>query len=250
MMGNGVKRKHDDDEAGWEAWQVSCRPQTVLNMSLMKLYEPRTSPHLTLQRRVLINNIIRRIHGDLRRDGGVGALLFSAAPPAAPDHGGESYRPYAPPASLSSFSSSRSALDSCPTPDSLLEEDLPMFFTLPTSSSTPRLLPSPKEGVSSRLEEMCPPSSRTLPPLHARLPLDVVVKEEDRDSFLVDFSLDDAHIDAPPRGAHPSKTAPGVMNDLVRSGSSAAGAQNQLFKTDLAELDHIMEVLGAAARRL
>lgn len=79
--------------------------------------------------------------------------------------------------------------------------------------------------------------------------------KEDRDSLLVDFTLDDApftEVDtskyslspcSPQPGARPSKTAPAVMDDLVRSGYGAAEAQNQLFKMDLAELDHIMEVL-------
>lgn len=57
-----------------------------------------------------------------------------------------------------------------------------MFFTLPTSSSTP-------SWRLEEMEELCPSSSRTLLPLH---PLDVAIKEEGRDSFLVDFTLDDA----------------------------------------------------------
>lgn len=317
MLGNGVKRKLDDGEdgleedghplAGGDMSQASytLQRQTVLNMSLMKLYGPRMGADLRLRRRVLINNIIRRIHDDFRQEGGVGALFFSAAPPiAAAAHEDESYRqPPPPPSSFSILSTSLSgltALDSCLTPASLLEEDLPMFFTLPPSPSTqhhplhhplrpPPSSPSPKDSFSSALEEieeLCPSSSSSsLSPLSpARVLFDVVMKEEGRSfqevesklekppppplppsssspgSFLTDFALDDVlftDIDTsmydlspcpPPSGAPPSKMAPVVSaDDLVRSmsgyGSAGAGAQNQPFKMDLAELDHIMEVL-------
>lgn len=204
MLANGVKRKLDEDEDGLEqdrrplraggASQASfsLQRQTVLNMSLMKLYGPRTGADLNLQRRVLINNIIRRIQDDFRQEG-VGALFFTAAPPAA--------TPPAPP-SLSLLSSSLpglTALDSCLTPASLLEEDLPMFFTLPSPSSThhhlhhsprpPPLLPPPsgKDSFSSALEEieeLCPPSSSSSsslpPPPPARVLFDVIMKDEGR----------------------------------------------------------------------
>ncbi|XP_070836843.1 SERTA domain-containing protein 2-like [Chaetodon trifascialis] len=320
MLGNGVKRKLDEGEDGLEedgpppavgcASQASftLQRQTVLNMSLMKLYGPRMGADLGLQRRVLINNIIRRIHDDFRQEGGVGAFFFSTAPPvaaAAAAHEDESYRqPPPPPSSFSILSSSLSgltALDSCLTPASLLEEDLPMFFTLPPSSSSQHHLhhslrpppPSPKDSFSSALEEieeLCPStsssSSTSSPPSPppSRVLFDVVMKEEGRGfqevesrlekppppplppspssvgSFLTDFALDDVlftDIDTsmydlgpcpPPSGAPPSKIAPVVMaDDLVRSmsgySSAGAGSQNQPFKMDLAELDHIMEVL-------
>lgn len=303
MLGNGVKRKFDEDEDGLEqdrrplraggASQASftLQRQTVLNMSLMKLYGPRTGADLDLQRRVLINNIIRRIQDDFRQEG-VGTLFFTAAPAATA-------APPAPP-SLSLLSSSLpglTALDSCLTPASLLEEDLPMFFTLPPPSSThphlhhsPRSLlpPSGKDSFSSALEEieeLCPPSSSFSsssppPPPPARVLFDVIMKDEGRgfqevenrsekllppaplppstidssssspSAFLTDFALDDVlftDIDTsmydlgpgpPPSGTPPSKIV--MADDLVRSMS---GAQNQSFKMDLTELDHIMEVL-------
>ncbi|XP_071385438.1 SERTA domain-containing protein 2-like [Centroberyx affinis] len=337
MLGNGVKRKLDEDEDGLEedrgllgvggAGQASytLQRQTVLNMSLMKLYGPRTGADLGLQRRVLINNVVRRIHDDFRQEGAVGALFFSvpsaapAAAAAAAAREDQSHRqPPPPPPSFGVLS----ALDSCLTPASLLEEDLPLFFTLPPSSSSsssphhhlthlthsprppPSPSPSPKDSFSSALEEieeLCPSSSSasssssgppSSPPPAARvLFADVVMKEEGRGSqeeeirleklpappppppcvtdssssspggFLTDFALDDVlftDIDTsmydfgpcpPPPGAPPSKMAPVVMADeLVRSmsgygGAGAGSAQNQPFKMDLAELDHIMEVL-------
>ncbi|XP_042244073.1 SERTA domain-containing protein 2-like [Thunnus maccoyii] len=330
MLGNGVKRKLDEDEdsleedrrplgvGGVSQASYTLQRQTVLNMSLMKLYGPRMGADLNLQRRVLINNIIRRIHDDFRQEGGVGALFFSAAPPAAAALEDVGYRQPPPPSSsFSILSSSLSALDSCLTPASLLEEDLPMFFTLPPSSSaahhhhlhhSPRPPPPPsaslKDSFSTALEEieeLCPSSSslsssslglQSSPP--ARVLFDVVMKEEGRGfqdvegrlekpppppplplplppsttdtspsstgAFLTDFALDDVlftDIDTsmydlgpcpPPLGAPPTKIAPVVMaDDLVRSmsgyGAAGAGTQNQPFKMDLAELDHIMEVL-------
>ncbi|XP_034392058.1 SERTA domain-containing protein 2-like isoform X2 [Cyclopterus lumpus] len=318
MLGNGVKRKLDEDEdvleedrrplvaGGMSHASYTLQRQTVLNVSLMKLYGPRTGADLGLQRRVLINNVIRRIHDDFRQEGGVGALFFSAAPPATED---EAYRqaPPPPPSSFSILSSSLSGLtplDSCLTPASLLDEDLPMFFTLPPSSSSsssssststqhhshsprPPASPSPKDSFSSALEEieeLCPSSSSSSssgPPSPPQVQFDVVMKEEvfqevekppplppplppppspsSTGSFLTDFALDDVlftDIDTsmydlgpcpPPSGAPPSKMAPVTMaDDLVRSmsgyGAAGAGAQNQPFKMDLAELDHIMEI--------
>ncbi|XP_062295324.1 SERTA domain-containing protein 2-like [Scomber scombrus] len=337
MLGNGVKRKLDEDEdgldedrrppgvGGMSQASYTLQRQTVLNMSLMKLYGPRMGADLNLQRRVLINNIIRRIHDDFRQEGGIGALFFSAATPAAAAALEDaSYRQPPPPSSsFSILSSSLSALDSCLTPASLLEEDLPMFFTLPPSSPShhhhhhhlhhsprpPLPSPSPKDSFSSALEEieeLCPSSSSSSltssssssPPSSppSRVLFDVVMKEEGRGfqemetrlekpppspplpplpplppsttdnspsspgAFLTDFALDDVlftDIDTsmydlgpcpPPPGAPPTKMSPVVMaDDLMRSmsgyGSAGAGTQNQPFKMDLAELDHIMEVL-------
>lgn len=311
MSGNGLKRKLDasDDALEEDGGPASVPPasyglqrQTVLNMSLMKLYGPRTGADLGLQRRVLINNIVRRIHDDFRREGGVGALFFSAAPPVVTSAAGcidDAYRqPLAPPSPsfgiLSSSLSGRAALDSCLTPASLLEEDLPVFFTLPSSSSSssspqlaprpPPSSPPPKDSFSSALEEieeLCPASSSCPPsPPPARVVFDVVMKEERRGSqeagsrsekpppslppsslapsgsFLTDFTLDDVlftDIDTSMYDLGPCPSPPGVppskmaAEDLVQTvsayGPAGAGPQNQPLKMDLAELDHIMEVL-------
>ncbi|XP_060882349.1 SERTA domain-containing protein 2-like [Labrus mixtus] len=298
MLGNGLKRKllHDDDcledvvrgplAVGFMS-SFMLRRQSVLNVSLMKLYGPALRADLRLQRRVLVNNIIRRIHDDLRQEGGLGTLFFSAAPPQ--DHDGYPQAP-PPPSSFSILSSSLSGLtagDSCLTPASLLEED--MFFTLPPSSPSSQLnlphsprtppplppSPSPKDSFSSALEEieeLCPSPSSSRPPSPppARDTTDVVMKEEEEEeagqdsqeappalsspgSFLTDFALDDviftdsdtSMYDLGPRpplpsGAPPSKIAPAVMSPY---GAAVGGAPNQSFKLDLAELDHIMEVL-------
>ncbi|GLD69174.1 SERTA domain-containing protein 2-like protein [Lates japonicus] len=254
MLGNRVKRKLDEAEDGLEEERcpmavssvsqasLSLQHQTVLNMSLMKLYGPQTGAGLGLRRRVLINNVVRHIHDDVRQEGGVSTLFLSAAPPPP----AESHQQPPPPPS-SSFSIL--SLDpSCLTPASLLEEDLPVFLTLPPSSS-PR--PPPRDSFSSALEEieeLGPSSSRPPSPAAARVLFDVIMKEEgcppspsSPGSFLTDLTLDDVlftDIDTsmfdlgscPP----PPKMAPVVTaGGLVRSMS---GTQSQPFKMDLAEL--------------
>lgn len=298
MWAHGLKRKLDQDgeaEYGDTAPPPPLPPlptpppppyslqrQLVLNMSLLKLYGPPGGGggNLGLQRRVLINNIVRRIHDDFRREGEgvVGpALFFSAAAATAPPSVDDAF--------------------SCLTPASLLEDDLPVFFTLPhspsspspTHSQLPQMPPRPpptspaaNDSFSSALEEieeLCPPPPPSPAPA-ARLVLDVVMKEERRSqqatppalapppppstSFLTDFALDDVlftDIDTsmydlcppgltpspfppPPPGSPPSKL---MTDDLVRSvsgfGQVGAGPQNQPLRMDLTELDHIMEVL-------
>lgn len=242
MLGNGLKRKLDEDgldedrrsTAVCSVSQASTRSQrqTVLNMSLMKLYGPRTGPHLALQHKVLIGNIVRRIYADFRREGGIGFVSAAGVT--------ERYVQPRPP-----FSSSLSALDSYLTPASVQEEAL--LFPLPSPSTL--MLPS---QLLEDSEELSLSFSST----------DVVVKEEvgstveEPDSFLMD-SLDDVFSDiessvpgpcSAPLRAPPSKKAPIFLaDDLLRpmSGYDAAGAssQNQPFTMDLVELDHIVEVL-------
>ncbi|XP_078129157.1 SERTA domain-containing protein 2-like isoform X2 [Sander vitreus] len=253
MLGFGVKRKLVDDEdllaADGGVLSSALRCQTLLNVSLGKLYGPRTGADLGLQRRVLINNIVRRLHADLRQHGGADAdataalFFFSATPPVAnatSTNEDESFRPPTPPSSFSLLSSPL-------TPASLLEDDLPVFFApSPQPASSPRPpSPPPKDSFSSALEEieeLCPSSPRA-----PSLRRDSGVKEEERGlqekapppllppapspagSFLTDFALDDVlftDIDT-------------SMYDL----GARPGTQTQPFKMDLAELDQIMEVL-------
>lgn len=300
MWAHGLKRKLDQDaeeEDGGVAPPpplphppalppppYSLQRQLVLNMSLLKLYGPPGSGggNLGLQRRVLINNIVRRIHEDFRREGEgvVGPALFFSTAASAPTSVDDAF--------------------SCLTPASLLEDDLPVFFTLPLSPSSlsspspahsqllpqmparpPPASPPANDSFSSALEEieeLCPPTPPPAPA--ARLVLDVVMKEERRSqqatppalaptpppstAFLTDFALDDSlftDIDtsmydlcppglspspfpSPPPGAPPPKL---TTEDLVRSvsgfGQVGAGPQNQPLRMDLTELDHIMEVL-------
>ncbi|KAJ0067363.1 hypothetical protein NL108_018063 [Boleophthalmus pectinirostris] len=95
MFGKGHKRKLDEDEAGVEGKAlevgVSCpeglskvsytlQRQTIFNISLMKLYTQRPGEP-SLQRRVLINNMLRRIQDELKQDGTLRPLLLPPSPP-------------------------------------------------------------------------------------------------------------------------------------------------------------------------
>ncbi|XP_072293536.1 SERTA domain-containing protein 2-like [Eucyclogobius newberryi] len=103
MFGKGHKRKLDEDEAelegkalevgaagvagaavsipeGLSKVSYTLQRQTIFNISLMKLYTPRPGEP-SLQRRVLINNMLRRIQDELKRDGSLRPLLLPPSPP-------------------------------------------------------------------------------------------------------------------------------------------------------------------------
>ncbi|XP_056136971.1 SERTA domain-containing protein 2-like [Lampris incognitus] len=306
MLSNGVKRKLDEDGdvteelgGGFRA-SLALQRQMVLNMSLVKLCGPQTGAGLNLQRQVLINNVIRHIHEDLKQEGGIRALFLTMPPGEIAAHARQLATP-PPPLPLPSLGVRSSAPDSCLTPASVLEEDPPLFLTLtPSSSPLPvhhSLQPTPpspshKDSFSSALEDIEELGPLSSPPHTARaLFEDPILKEEpqsDREEeirvdkprpppfsisppplpptyissqggFLTDFALDDilfTDIDTsmydfgpcPPSAtaavsSSAAKMAPMVMSEeLVRS-ISVGSSQNQPFKMDLAELDHIMEVL-------
>lgn len=331
MLGKGAKRKHDKDDDGLEGEAAvaagrgggpskasyTLQRQTIFNMSLMKLYHPRSAAEPSLERRVLINNMLRRIQDELRREGGVQPLpLPLPASPPPEDPADEGFRePPPPPPGLA-------PPDSCLTPASLLEADASLFCSSPSphtlllhgAPSRPTPSPSPsKDGFSSALdeiEELCPDVATTTSPppgaspqgpllspmlpaggdLKARKPdgrgvlmatdpqpggLDVSpcaplssssssATSSSSSGFLTDLALDDilfADIDTSmydfdactsASGPGTAKTAPVMTaDDLVKTlspyggpGSGpASAAPSQPFKMDLAELDHIMEVL-------
>ncbi|XP_063048916.1 SERTA domain-containing protein 2b [Engraulis encrasicolus] len=61
--------------------------QTIFNISLMKLYSHRSLSEPSLQRRVLINNMLRRIQEELKQEGALRPLLFpSPTLPSAAEH--------------------------------------------------------------------------------------------------------------------------------------------------------------------
>ncbi|CDQ90297.1 unnamed protein product [Oncorhynchus mykiss] len=216
MLGNGVKRKLDEDglEEGKALLTSAARAagshsrinytlqrQTVLNISLMKLYGPARTPATepALQRRVLINNVIRRIHHEFKEEGGAGlrALFFA-----------------------DSFSS---ALEE-------IEELCPIAVTTSTTSSLPLSPPpSPQPPPSLPAGMDMKEEGRTYNPKDKDAPADL---SPSSGGFLTDFALDDI-----------------LFTDIDTSIYSGGGvgspplAQNQPFKMDLAELDHIMEVL-------
>ncbi|XP_071387153.1 SERTA domain-containing protein 2b [Centroberyx affinis] len=102
MFGKGAKRKLDEDEEGLEGKALApsvagggtglgpeglskvsytLQRQTIFNISLMKLYSQRPLGEPSLERRVLINNMLRRIQDELKQEGSLRPLLLPPSPP-------------------------------------------------------------------------------------------------------------------------------------------------------------------------
>uniref|UniRef100_A0A2I2YH50 SERTA domain containing 2 n=2 Tax=Gorilla gorilla gorilla TaxID=9595 RepID=A0A2I2YH50_GORGO len=186
MLGKGGKRKFDEHEDGLEGKIVSpcdgpskvsytLQRQTIFNISLMKLYNHRPLTEPSLQKTVLINNMLRRIQEELKQEGSLRPMFTPSSQPTTEPS--DSYRE-APPAfsHLASPSShpcdlgSTTPLEACLTPASLLEDDDDTFCTSqamqPTASTklSPPALSPEKDSFSSALdeiEELCPTSTST-----------------------------------------------------------------------------------------
>ncbi|XP_036399917.1 SERTA domain-containing protein 2-like [Megalops cyprinoides] len=198
MLGKGEKRKLDEDEDGLEGKALASaeaadgpskvsytlQRQTIFNISLMKLYNQRAPTEPSLERRVLINNVLRRIQEELKQEGSLRPLFFPAsAPPDDPvDEGFREAQPTfgalsaaaPPPPSPPPPPPPPSAPappDSCLTPASLLEDDASLFCTSPSphlahqQHGPPRSPPpATKDSFSSALEEideLCPATTTT-----------------------------------------------------------------------------------------
>ncbi|XP_015667754.1 SERTA domain-containing protein 2 [Protobothrops mucrosquamatus] len=179
MLGKGGKRKFDEHEDGLEGKVVSptdgpskvsytLQRQTIFNISLMKLYNHRPLTEPSLQKTVLINNMLRRIQEELKQEGSLRPMFLTPSQPTDPL--GDNFREAQP--AFSHLASppvhptdlaSPTPLESCLTPASLLEDDT--FCTSQTISlDGPPKLPPPtiqpvKDSFSSALdeiEELCP----------------------------------------------------------------------------------------------
>ncbi|XP_068424624.1 SERTA domain-containing protein 2b isoform X2 [Clinocottus analis] len=201
MFGKGAKRKLDEDEEGLEGKTLEApvaggglglvpeglskvsytlQRQTIFNISLMKLYSQRPLGEPSLERRVLINNMLRRIQDELKQEGSLRPLLLPPSPPpddpmdegfreATPSFGvlsaasqpsallmpaiipPPSPHPMVPPNCQASQATSDRAeacpapLESCLTPASLLEEDGGDSAFCTPSPPTPPLSPPPAQ---------------------------------------------------------------------------------------------------------
>ncbi|XP_026211275.1 SERTA domain-containing protein 2b isoform X2 [Anabas testudineus] len=204
MFGKGAKRKLDEDEEGLEGKTLEAsmagggpglgpeglskvsytlQRQTIFNISLMKLYSQRPLGEPSLERRVLINNMLRRIQEELKQEGSLRPLLLPPSPPpddpmdegfreAPPSFGvlsaaataqvsqspallmpaiapPPSPHPMVPPNCQASQACSNhveacpAPLESCLTPASLLEEDGGDSAFCTPSPPTPPLSPPP-----------------------------------------------------------------------------------------------------------
>ncbi|XP_028323929.1 SERTA domain-containing protein 2b isoform X2 [Gouania willdenowi] len=218
MFSKGAKRKLDEDEEGLEGKTLevmgggsplvpeclskvsyTLQRQTIFNISLMKLYSQRPLGEPSLERRVLINNMLRRIQDELKQEGSLRPLLLPPSPPPddpmdegfrdAPSFGvlsaavtaqvsqpsallmsmmappPPSPHPMMPPHSPAPQAfPSRAPLDSCLTPASLLEEDAADSAFCVPSPPTPPLSPPPSQSLPS--PPLSPaPSAGTVPVL-------------------------------------------------------------------------------------
>ncbi|KAF7479079.1 SERTA domain-containing protein 2 [Marmota monax] len=186
MLGKGGKRKFDEHEDGLEGKIVSpsdgpskvsytLQRQTIFNISLMKLYNHRPLTEPSLQKTVLINNMLRRIQEELKQEGSLRPGFTPSSQPS--DSLSDSYREappafshLAPPPTLPCDLGSTTPLEACLTPASLLEDDDDTFCTSqavqPTAPTrlSPPALPQEKDSFSSALdeiEELCPTSTST-----------------------------------------------------------------------------------------
>ncbi|KAF7220880.1 SERTA domain-containing protein 2b [Nothobranchius furzeri] len=179
MFSKGAKRKLDNDEEELEGKALEAsldgggvgvglegrskvsytlQRQTIFNISLMKLYSQRPLGEPQLERRVLINNMLRRIQDELKQEGLLQPLLLPPSPP--PDDSMDDGFREAPPSFgvMSAGVSQPSALVMLPNP------------------SPPSLVPSPCQAShtsphhleacltpASLLEDNCVPSPLTFP---------------------------------------------------------------------------------------
>ncbi|XP_062850923.1 SERTA domain-containing protein 2b [Trichomycterus rosablanca] len=198
MLGKGAKRKLNEDDEGVEGKTLAMadglskvsytlQRQTIFNISLMKLYSQRALVEPSLEKRVLINNMLRRIQDELKQEGSLRPLFFPPSPP--PDHPmDEGYReaqpafgvlsvvatppmlsqqpPISPP---SPALAGPAPLDACLTPASLLEEDSDVFCTSPSSlhpapsSVHPTTPTNSFSSALEEIEELCPLSTAAGP---------------------------------------------------------------------------------------
>ncbi|XP_007539673.1 SERTA domain-containing protein 2 [Erinaceus europaeus] len=184
MLGKGEKRKFDEHEDGLEGKVVSpsdgpskvsytLQRQTIFNISLMKLYNHRPLTEPSLQKTVLINNMLRRIQEELKQEGSLRPVFTPSSQPS--DSLSDSYRE--PPPTLSHpvsqpphpcDLSSTTPLEVCLTPASLLEDDDDTFCTSqaiqpapPTKLSPPALEKDSFSSALDEIEELCPTSTST-----------------------------------------------------------------------------------------
>ncbi|KAM4600022.1 SERTA domain-containing protein 2b isoform 1-T2 [Fundulus diaphanus] len=208
MFCKGAKRKLEEDEEGLEGKTLEAsvagggvgyaveglskvsytlQRQTIFNISLMKLYSQRPLGEPSLERRVLINNMLRRIQDELKQEGSLRPLFLPPSPPpddpmdegfreAPPSFGilsaaaqasqpstllmpaippPPSPHPMVPPGCQAPQRAEASSAppEACLTPASLLEEDVADSAFCATSPPTPPLSPPPLPPSSALMSQ-------------------------------------------------------------------------------------------------
>ncbi|CAL1577154.1 unnamed protein product [Knipowitschia caucasica] len=273
MFGKGLKRKLEEDEARLEgkALEVACpealskvsytlQRQTIFNISLLKLYTPRPSEP-SLRRRVLINNMLRRIQDELRQDGSSRPLLLPPSPPPddpldegyrqAPPTFGATPTFGAPPLTPHPLGSGASLpalvmpqdcpLEVCLTPASLLEDDHMenmenATFSLsapPTPPASPRPLPKPSDSSPPPP----PPPSRTAVPPHPHAALTVSTSQLSREHRVKPdlagvLLLDTLPTDSAPSPSDSAPSPSGFLSDLALDDVLFADIDTSMYDFD------------------
>ncbi|XP_078097800.1 SERTA domain-containing protein 2-like [Mustelus asterias] len=274
MVGKGVKRKRHAD-GGLDSCQnladcpqsYSLKRQLVLNTSLNKMQSGRTLPELSLRRTVLIANTLRQIQEEIRLessqlasalalDAGCAELGSQREPPPSrltteghPAGFGDGLEDYMSTASDEDFSLS-SAINS-------ILRDLDIVIDGSPSQPPPQETLDSPEAMDTTAEDG---DKEDVHPLEPPRPLESVFGSFEimSSSYLVGVTLDDLFLDidtsvcdcdAAAVGPAPSGRVapPGAADDLAKTypscnSSSSLGA-NPSLRTDLNDLDHIMEIL-------
>nr|XP_057911886.1 SERTA domain-containing protein 2b [Doryrhamphus excisus]XP_057911896.1 SERTA domain-containing protein 2b [Doryrhamphus excisus] len=258
MFSKGAKRKLDEDEEVLEGKKLEAsvaggglglgheglskvsytlQRQTIFNISLMKLYSQRPLSEPSLERRVLINNMLRRIQDELKQEGSLRPLLLPPSPPPddAMDEGFRDAPPsfgvlsaaataqVSPPSALlmpvilpppsphplvpptcEASQACPAPLDACLTPASLLEEDGPDSSFCSSSPPTPPLSPPPAQSQASTAVSLPALSNESLSAIVSDVdlgPPTAITKRAAADSMTGTTSL------APTTLTHPSHVA-------------------------------------------
>lgn len=240
MFGKGAKRKLDEDEEGLEGKTLEAsvaggglslcpeglskvsytlQRQTIFNISLMKLYSQRPLGEPSLERRVLINNMLRRIQDELKQEGSLRPLLLPPSPPPD-DPMDESYRE-APP-SFSVLSAAASA--QVPQPSALL-----MPVIVPPPSPHPLVPPTCQTSHTCHDRvEACPA------PLEACLTPASLLEEDSGDSAFCAASPPTPPLSPPPAQPPP---LPSALLSQASSRVPVPASSNDGFASALSDME-------------
>ncbi|XP_061646031.1 SERTA domain-containing protein 2b isoform X2 [Phyllopteryx taeniolatus] len=282
MFSKGAKRKLDEDEEvlegktleasvagggfglgheGLSKVSYTLQRQTIFNISLMKLYSQRPLSEPSLERRVLINNMLRRIQDELKQEGSLRPLLLPPSPPPD-DPMDEGFRE-APPsfgvlsAAVTAQVSPPSALlmpviipplsphplvpptcppplDACLTPASLLEDDGADSSFCASSPPTPPLSPPPLQSQTSATVSS-PASSSDVSGMDLHPPT-AITRTAAANSMTVTTSLAPTTLTQPPHLAALSPAPVAPAKDCMTSGCKSEAACVLLAEGCCAEL--------------
>lgn len=237
MFGKGAKRKLDEDDEGLEGKTVEAsvagggpgvvqeglskvsytlQRQTIFNISLMKLYSQRPLGEPSLERRVLINNMLRRIQDELKQEGSLRPLFLPPSPPPD-DPMDEGFRE-APP-SFGVLSAAATAQVS--QPSALL-----MPVIAPPPSPHPMVPPS-CQGSQVRAET-CPA------PLEACLTPASLLEEDGADTALAAPSPPTPPLSPPPVQPPP---LPSALRSQVSPRAPVPTSSSDVFPSSLSDME-------------